>query len=259
MTHLRRWSWMFCLLLVVIGMSACTSGGTTSEAPDPNVQEAPPAEETVASTPEVAVENSPAGNLPVLQGAATVEMQINGGRVVMELDGESAPVTAGNFVDLVQRGVYDGLVFHRVIRSPEPFVAQGGDPQSVDASVPQQALGTGSFIDPETQQPRLIPLEIQPEGADTPLYSQTFESAGVEEAPALPHTRSAVAMARSQLPDSASSQFYIALADLPFLDGSYAVFGYVTEGMDVVDGIEQGDVIESATVTAGIENLQQPE
>ncbi|NER83680.1 MAG: peptidylprolyl isomerase, partial [Leptolyngbya sp. SIO1D8] len=55
------------------------------------------------------------------------------------------------------------------------------------------------------------------------------------------------------------SQFYITLADLPFLDGNYAVFGYVTEGMDIVDGIEQGDVIESATVTAGIENLQQPE
>lgn len=259
MTHLRRWSWMFCLLLVVLGMSACTSGGNAGETPDPNAQETTPAEETVASVPEVAVEEGPAGTLPTLQGQATVEMQINGGRVVMELDGDTAPVTAGNFVDLVQRGVYNGLVFHRVIRSPEPFVAQGGDPQSADSSVPQQALGTGSFIEPDTQQPRLIPLEIQPESADAPLYSQTFEAAGVAEAPALPHTRGAVAMARSQLPDSASSQFYIALADLPFLDGSYAVFGYVTEGMDVVDGIEQGDVIESATVTAGVENLQQSE
>ena len=66
-------------------------------------------------------------------------------------------------------------------------------------------------------------------------------------------------MARSQLPDSASAQFYFALADLPFLDGSYAVFGYVTDGMDVVDAIEQGDIVEAATVVSGIENLRQPE
>ncbi|MEO0988587.1 MAG: peptidylprolyl isomerase [Cyanobacteria bacterium J06639_14] len=258
MMHLRRWSWMFCLLLLVLGMSACASG-VTSETPELDTEEAALVEETVDASTEVALEGNPGAGLPMLQGQATVEMQINGGRVVMELDGDLAPVTAGNFVDLVQRGVYNGLVFHRVVNSPEPFVAQGGDPQSADPAASPQSLGTGSFIDPDTQQPRLIPLEIQPESAATPLYSQTFEAAGVAEAPALPHTRGAVAMARSQLPDSASSQFYIALADLPFLDGSYAVFGYVTEGMDVVDGIAQGDVIESATVTAGIDNLQQPE
>ncbi|MEO1300549.1 MAG: peptidylprolyl isomerase, partial [Cyanobacteria bacterium J06636_16] len=230
--------------------------GETSEVP---AEDGIPAEEAVVATPDAIVGEASGANRPVLNGQATVAMQINGSQVVMELDGEKAPVTAGNFVDLVQRGVYDGLVFHRVVKSPEPFVAQGGDPQSADPSVSAQALGTGSFIDPDTQQPRLIPLEIQPDGADEPLYSQTFQAAGVTQPPALPHTRGAVAMARSQLPDSASSQFYIALADLPFLDGSYAVFGYVTEGMDVVDGIEQGDVIESATITAGIENLQQPE
>lgn len=63
-------------------------------------------------------------------------------------------------------------------------------------------------------------------------------------------------MARSQAPDSASSQFYFTLAELPFLDGNYAVFGYVTEGMDVVDAIQQGDRIESARVVAGLDNLQ---
>jgi peptidyl-prolyl cis-trans isomerase B (cyclophilin B) len=65
-------------------------------------------------------------------------------------------------------------------------------------------------------------------------------------------------MARSQMPDSASAQFYFALDDLSFLDGSYAVFGQVTDGMDVVDSIEQGDRIQSATVTEGLDNLQQP-
>lgn len=258
--YLRRWSWALCLVLVMATLSACTNPETTGEASAPNETEsAVPAEETATAAPEIAAENNPAEDLPILEGTATVEMQVNGEQIVMELDGDTAPVTAGNFVDLVQKGVYDGVVFHRVVKSPEPFVVQGGDPQSKDPSVPTEILGTGSFIDPETQQPRLIPLEIQPASGDEPIYGNTFEMAEVSEPPALQHTRGAVAMARSQDPNSASAQFYIALADLSFLDGSYAVFGYVTEGMDVVDNIEQGDVIESATVTSGIENLQQPE
>jgi peptidyl-prolyl cis-trans isomerase B (cyclophilin B) len=257
--YLQRLSWTLCLVLVVLSLSACTGSDSASNSAETETDATAPVEETVAATPETTLSDAPVNNLPILQGTATVEMQVNGGRIVMELDGSKAPVTAGNFVDLVQRGVYDGVVFHRVVKSPEPFVVQGGDPQSKDPSVSPQLYGTGSFTDPETNEPRMIPLEIQPADAEQPVYSQTFEAAGITEPPVLSHTRGAVAMARSQLPDSASSQFYIALADLPFLDGSYAVFGYVTEGMDVVDAIEQGDVIESATVTSGIENLQQPE
>jgi peptidyl-prolyl cis-trans isomerase B (cyclophilin B) len=81
--------------------------------------------------------------------------------------------------------------------------------------------------------------------------------ARISQPPALPHTKGAVAMARSQDPDSASSQFYFALDDLSFLDGNYAVFGYVTAGMNVVDQIQQGDRIESAKVTQGAENLKK--
>lgn len=202
---------------------------------------------------EVAVPNSA---LPRLEGEATVEMQVEGGSILIRIDGTNAPVTAGNFVDLVEKGVYDGLSFHRVIREPEPFVAQGGDPQSKDPSFPPQLLGTGSYNDPITAAPRYIPLEIKPEGADDPVYSETFETAKISQPPVLPHTRGAIAMARSQAPDSASAQFYFALADLSFLDGSYAVFGYVTEGMDIVDQIEQGDRIESARVISGLENLK---
>lgn len=257
--RLQRWSCLLCLVIVLVGMSACTTGNAGDDTSDLATESTSPVEDSAVPTPEAEPESDPTQNLPVLQGKATVEIQVNGGLVVMELDGSKAPVTAGNFVDLVQRGVYDGLVFHRVVKEPQPFVVQGGDPQSADPAVPSQAWGTGSFIDPDTGQPRLIPLEIQPNDADEPIYSQTFEAAGVTEPPALNHTRGAVAMARSQLPDSASSQFYIALADLSFLDGSYAVFGYVTEGMDIVDAIEQGDMIESATVTAGSENLQQPD
>ena len=71
-------------------------------------------------------------NLPVLEGKATVVMTVKGQPITINVDGKDAPITAGNFVDLVQRGVYDGLVFHRVVRQPQPFVVQGGDPQSKD-------------------------------------------------------------------------------------------------------------------------------
>ena len=195
-------------------------------------------------------------NLPVLEGNATVVMMVKGSPITIEVDGKDAPITAGNFVDLVQRGVYDGLVFHRVVRSPQPFVVQGGDPQSKDPKFPQGQLGTGSFNDPKTGEPRYIPLEIKPKGAESPLYSQTLKTSGMSTTPVLQHKRGAVAMARSQQPDSASSQFYITLAALDFLDGDYAVFGRVTKGMDVVDKIQQGDRIESAKVTQGAEHLK---
>jgi len=196
-------------------------------------------------------------NLPVLEGNATVVMTVKGSPITIEVDGKDAPITAGNFVDLVHRGVYNGLMFHRVVRSPQPFVVQGGDPQSKDPNVPESQLGTGGFVDPKTGEERFIPLEIKPKGADKPIYSKTLASdSKASSVPVLRHTRGAVAMARSQPPDSASSQFYIALADLPFLDGSYAVFGHVTQGMDVVDKIQQGARIESAKVTQGLENLK---
>ncbi|KOP24673.1 hypothetical protein AMR41_18775 [Hapalosiphon sp. MRB220] len=194
-------------------------------------------------------------DLPRLEGKATVVMTVKGSPIKIEVDGINAPITAGNFVDLVQRGVYDGLSFHRVVRQPQPFVVQGGDPQSKDPKVPENRLGYGGFIDPKTGNERYIPLEIKTKGADAPIYSKTLESARINQPPVLTHKLGAVAMARSQMPDSGSSQFYFALADLGFLDGSYAVFGYVTEGMDVVNKIQQGDRIDSAKVIQGADNL----
>ncbi|NES03440.1 MAG: peptidylprolyl isomerase [Okeania sp. SIO2F4] len=197
--------------------------------------------------------------LPKLNGKATVVMTVNASPITIEVDGMNAPITAGNFVDLVQKKVYDGLAFHRVVREPQPFVVQGGDPQSKDLNVPLKNLGTGGFIDPTTSRERYIPLEIKPQEATEPVYSKTFENVGIQQQPVLPHTRGAVAMARSQPPDSASSQFYFALTDLPFLNGDYAVFGYVTQGMkEVVDRIDAGDRIESAKVVEGLENLSIP-
>ena len=189
-------------------------------------------------------------NLPQLEGMAKVELQVNGSPILIEISGTEAPTTAGNFVDLVEQGVYDGLVFHRVIPG---FVAQGGDPQGKDPDFRGQ-LGTGGFTDPATGSERRIPLEIKLDGDDQPTYSKAkLPGSSV----VLKHDRGAVAMARSAMPDSASSQFYIALEDLPSLDGDYAVFGKVVEGMDAVDGIKQGDRIGTAKVVEGLENLKK--
>ncbi|MEG4091624.1 peptidylprolyl isomerase [Microcoleus sp. Pol12B4] len=182
-----------------------------------------------------------------LTGKAIVVQVINGQPVVIEVDGTNAPITGGNFVDLVERGIYDGVMFHRVVRQPDPFVVQGGDPRSRDTTIPASQLGTGSFIDPDTNQPRFIPLEIKPQGAVQPVYNQI-----VTQTPQLQHNRGAVAMARSNALDSASSQFYFALDELPFLDGSYAVFGNVIGGFETVNAVQQGDRISTAKVVGGI-------
>lgn len=258
--RITRWLASF-LLIGALFLGGCTS---QSDSSSPSAASPSAAETTTAQAPSPSQSaspsasdlTSPVANLPRLQGEATVSMVVKGSTITIQLDGENAPVTAGNFADLVNRGVYDGLAFHRVVRQPDPFVVQGGDPQGKDPNFPIAQLGTGGFVDPATNSPRYIPLEIKPEGAAEPVYSETLSDAGVANPPVLRHTRGAVAMARSALPDSASSQFYFALADLGFLDGNYAVFGNVTSGMEVVDQIQQGDRIESAKVTAGLENLQ---
>ena len=183
-----------------------------------------------------------------LQGKAIVQMSTSRGDITIEVDGDAAPLTAGNFVDLVNRGVYDGTMFHRVVKEPVPFVVQGGDPQSSDRSVPLTKLGTGSFVDSASGQARLIPLEVLFQGEETPRYSRVSSNPAELERLVLNHERGSVAMARSQAPDSASAQFYVALRPLPELDGRYAVFGRVIEGLDVVDQIEQGDRINSASL-----------
>src|SRR4028118_661648 len=182
-----------------------------------------------------------------LPGKAIVVQVINGQPVTIEVDGTNAPITAGNFVDLVERGIYDGVMFHRVVRQPDPFVVQGGDPRSRDTTIPASQLGTGSFIDPDTNQGRFIPLEIKPQGATEPVYNQV-----VTQTPQLQRTRGAVAMARSNALNSASSQFYFALDELPFLNGNYAVFGNVIQGFETVNAVQQGDRISTAKVVQGI-------
>lgn len=279
MTTIFRWLGTSVGLLACLGvLAACSSQAVdtpTADAGAPTetaettapVPVAPPAAPAQTDT---AAQNTYA-NLPRLNGEAIVEMTVRDrGVVTMTLMGEYAPITAGNFVDLASQQFYDGLPFHRVVRDPQPFVVQGGDPQGRDPNFPAARLGTGGYVDPATGVERNIPLEILPADPDakedeapdlrTIPYGQTFKMANLSSAvPQLNHIRGAVAMARSQFPNSASSQFYIALADLSFLDGDYAVFGYVTDGMDVVDQIQQGDRIESIKVISGLENLEKPD
>ena len=138
----------------------------------------------------------------------TAIIETSKGRIVMELYTKDAPITTTNFISLVQSGFYTGLTFHRYEPS---FVIQGGDPNGD---------GTGGS-------PNKIKLEINPK---------------------LTHVKGAVAMARTSVPDSASSQFYITLDEAHFLDGNYAVFGKVTEGMDNALKLRAGDKINSITI-----------
>ena len=127
------------------------------------------------------------------------------GKLELELDADVAPITVTNFVNLVKKGFYNGLTFHRIMSG---FMIQGGDPNGD---------GTG--------------------GSEETIKGE-FKSNGVENT--MSHKRGVISMARTQNdPDSASSQFFIVQADSDFLDGDYAAFGKVTEGMDIVDKICQ--------------------
>lgn len=195
-------------------------------------------------------------NLPQLKGRATVSVQTEKGEITVVVDGYSAPVTAGNFVDLVDRGFYDGLPF---IRSEESYVLQTGDPEGKEVG----------FIDPATGKYRNIPLEVLVRDEKEPIYGITLEDAGrYRDEPVLPFSAfGTVAMARSEAePDSASSQFFFFLfepeltpAGLNLLDGRYAVFGYMIEGKEVLEQLKQGDKIVSAKVIKGKENLVRPQ
>ena len=139
-----------------------------------------------------------------------VTLETTKGYVKFKLFTEEAPITTGNFIELAEKGFYNGLTFHRYVPG---FVIQGGDPE-----------GTGMGGSDKT-----IPLEV------TPKLSHGKEAG-------------AVAMARSMMPDSASSQFYITLGDCRGLDMQYAVFGRVIEGIDVVMNLRQGDFMNTVTV-----------
>lgn len=142
------------------------------------------------------------------------------GTIKVELDGDTAPITVQNFIDLAENGFYDGLTFHRII---DGFMIQGGDPKGD---------GTG--------------------GAENTIKGE-FANNGVQND--IAHVRGTISMARNGIDmDSASSQFFIVQSDYPSLDGDYAAFGHVTEGMEIVDQICKDTAVEDTNGTVLPEN-----
>lgn len=159
--------------------------------------------------------DSDVGDDEVLTGKHHVEIAVKDyGTIKVELDADIAPVTVTNFVKLAKEGFYDGLTFHRII---DGFMIQGGDP-----------LGNGTG------------------GADEDIKGE-FSQNGVENS--ISHVRGTISMARSQEYDSASSQFFIVQSDSTYLDGQYAGFGMVTEGMEIVDKICQDIPVQDSNGT----------
>lgn len=158
----------------------------------------------------------------LLSGLHHIEIDVKDkGTIKAELDADTAPITVTNFVDLAKSGFYNGLTFHRII---DGFMIQGGDPQ-----------GNGMG------------------GSDENIKGE-FSDNGVKND--ISHVRGTISMARAQAPDSASSQFFIVHRDSTFLDGSYAAFGKVTEGMEVVDQICEETPVEDDNGT--VEKASQP-
>jgi peptidylprolyl isomerase len=224
-------------------------------------------------------------DLAQLQGRATVEMtvvkkqpgrstfDVNGqtyptAKLIMVIDGYAAPVTAGNFIDLVQRGFYNNMDIQR----SDGFVVQTGKPttsSSTNDKDPQGYVGVGGrALGNGKNGERLIPLEIFVKGDAAPFYETTIEDEGRGgQATILPFSSyGAMGWAREEYdPNSGSSQFFWLLFDSDLtpagknvLDGRYPCFGYVVDGADFLSDIKEGDIITSAKVIKGLENLVPP-
>lgn len=214
------------VLLTAPFLAAC-------QAQEPKTQETP--EATTAPEPEP---------MPQEGGLYTPEYQPTGnevaiiktsrGEITVQLYGEDAPIHVGNFVELAQKGYYNGTKFHRYI---DGFVVQGGDPDTKGASSEEVAAeaakgeGMGRF------------------GVGGPGY--TIKGEFDPKTNPRKHEKGALGMARSADPDSAGSQFYFALEALPQLDGGYTVFGQVTAGLEIMQSLRPGDAIESIEISAG--------
>ena len=161
------------------------------------------ASDTNETTAEETTDASSEEDTELLTGLHHVTIDVKDyGTISLELDADTAPISVTNFINLAKDGFYDGLTFHRIISG---FMIQGGDPKG---------NGTG--------------------GSEKTIKGE-FSANGVEND--ISHVRGVISMARANDPDSGSSQFFIVHEDSTFLDGQYAAFGHVTDGMDVVDAI----------------------
>ena len=252
-----------------IGAGQATAGLTSLEAALKDVSSL---EELIATGYEQPRPPSEFAGLPWLKGRATVDLELKRPGAKFDVDGElyeklaltvtvdgyTAPITAGNFIELVDKGFYNGMKIQR----SDGFVVQTGDPA---------ADGRGDkngYVPAGAEAVRKVPLEVYVRGDKAPIYGSTFDDDGRGGyAAALPfNAYGALGMAREEYDaDSASSQWFWLLFDSDLtpagknlLDGRYACFGYTTEGARLLSDVKEGDVIVSAKVTSGLENLQKP-
>lgn len=203
------------LLLLFVALVAVVIAGCTQEAKNDAADNNAGAPTENQSTKEAQLESTGPKTFESISDAAELAavIETEKGSIVFEFYADKAPSTIANFITLARQSFYDGTTFHRY----EPgFVIQGGDPNTKTS---QGAPGTGD-----------------------PGYKIKAEFNDVK------HVEGTVAMARSQAPDSAGSQFYITLAPAPFLDGQYTVFGQVIKGIDVVQQVRAGDVMKSVKI-----------
>ena len=187
---------MLVMTLSVFMLASCSGSGSDSSSADGG------SETEASGEADEASEDAPAAKADGI-GVHHAEIEIEGyGTISLELDGDEAPLTVQNFMDLADSGFYDGLTFHRII---DGFMIQGGDPNG---------NGTG--------------------GSDHNIKGE-FAANGIENN--ISHKKGTISMARAQDPDSGSSQFFIMVADGEYLDGQYAGFGHVTEGQEIADKI----------------------
>lgn len=221
-----------CLVMAVTLAGCATTAEDAAEPDQMHANAALPSASVTPTAPTSEEESMHTSDVQV-SGTETAVITTSKGTITLEFYADDAPNTVASFIELAESGFYDNIKFHRVVPT---FVVQGGDPQTRDLTsaevvdiVARQAAGDYSSGDPMI-------------GTGGPGWTQ------VAEFNARPHERGTLAMARSRDVNSAGSQFYICLGPQPSLDGQYTVFGRVTAGMEVVDAIAVGDVIESIVI-----------
>ena len=203
--------WLLTLAFAATMLAGCGSKTDTTDTTE-TTEATSAADETSDGAADTA-DTSEDGELLTGLHHVTIDVQ-DYGTISLELDADTAPISVTNFINLAKDGFYDGLTFHRIISG---FMIQGGDPKG---------NGTG--------------------GSDQTIKGE-FSENGVEND--ISHVRGTISMARANDPDSASSQFFIVHEDSTFLDGQYAAFGHVTDGMDVVDAICENTPVQDNTGT----------
>ena len=220
MKKLIRMTGILMLIAMMILMAGCGGNSSSSD------------EQASDQTQEQAAEQTQEQAEPAAEpiGIHHAEIEIaDYGTIKVELDGDTAPITVQNFMDLANAGFYDGLTFHRII---DGFMIQGGDPMGTGMGGSDKNI-KGEF-EMNGVKNDISHVKGVMGGSDKNIKGE-FEMNGVKND--ISHVKGVISMARAQDPDSASSQFFITVDDATFLDGQYAGFGHVTEGQDVADKI----------------------